>query len=171
MQDWIIWTRGSDPRLCKKIIIWPKFWPLIGSICCSCNYGLWNFGHPYILKQREHLCHFSHFSKKKIDINGCHIVFTCSICFFSSSLSVSSCSSLVWSSLRLRQRAAAILFLSRRIFLRSSSSGVRSCGVLAGRLPPMLRRFGAGRPGLLLLSPLAESGPGDTCSVVGPDSQ
>lgn len=65
MQDWIIWTRGSDPRLCKKIIIWPKFWPLIGSICCSCNYGLWNFGHPYIQKQREHLCHFSHFSKKK----------------------------------------------------------------------------------------------------------
>lgn len=41
-----------------------------------------------------------------------------------------------------------------------------------GRLPPMLRRFGAGRPGLLLLSPLAERGPGDTCSaVVGPVSQ
>lgn len=41
-----------------------------------------------------------------------------------------------------------------------------------GLLPPMLRRLGVGRPGLLLLSPLAESGPGDTCSaVVGPESQ
>lgn len=45
-------------------------------------------------------------------------------------------------------------------------------GVLVGLRPPMLRRLGVGRPGLLLLLSLAESGPGDTCSaVVGPESQ
>lgn len=45
----------------------------------------------------------------------------------------------MWSTLRLRHRAAAILLRSLRIRLRSSSSGLRLRS-LTGFLPPMLRR-------------------------------
>lgn len=60
-------------------------------------------------------------------------------CVYRSTLTSSR--ALVWSILRLRHLAAAILFLSRRICRLSSSSGVIPT-VLVGLLPPMLRLTG-----------------------------
>lgn len=63
----------------------------------------------------------------------------CNACFFFSRPSTSSVSSLVWSTRRFLQRAAAILFRSRRRFRFSCSSGDRLLA-LFGRRPP--RRAG-----------------------------